>query len=644
MRLRKFVLDRLNVFRISEARRKQLSHWVLNAFIVIGFCSAVAYALAYPILKLESWYHTHDVARMPYLTELFRESFEHGFWFPRWVPELMGGYGYPTFSFYQTGFFFLSLPFTYFIPNILLAMKMELLFILTLGGVGAYLLAREWMTSRVMALLCSAFFMVTPYISTNLNPRGAYAELLAQLLIPLCLWFMLRLHAACLHSNRSIIYWALALSAGAAAVVYSHPFTSMIFLPTLGIMGFGLYLHSPRKFSFLLQLALCMALALVLSMPFWVTVMTLSDEVTIENSRWFYGPAADWKSFERDYFNPGLWHMTAVLIALGAGGWRKPFILSAALCYAVFLYLMTGYSQGVWDQQAALRIMQFPWRINSVASSVQYVIIIYGVGSLIHSQWSSSRSATVFYGMAGLLAVAATSTMFVPGRILDGSWEKARRYRYIIWGGINYTEMIQEFRVNQFAHLSVGSGDFTPRRAGTDGLFNRHRFNLPVAEVLPGRAGRISFPEDANDYRLRFTFRFATNGPINQRLEVPHAPPQIVRTPAGPQTRSSVFINQFYLPGWKVLVDGKEVPFTGNISEKENQLVWGAGKNGRIRVNFAQPGVYDVQAWYDGPPGWALRNITMLFLTGMILFAMRRTSRPSCDEWLMSLLRKRKKT
>ncbi|MGH2352633.1 MAG: hypothetical protein ACRDI2_21210, partial [Chloroflexota bacterium] len=34
---------------------------------------------------------------------------EHGVWYPRWVPDLFMGYGYPVFNYYAPGFYYLAL-------------------------------------------------------------------------------------------------------------------------------------------------------------------------------------------------------------------------------------------------------------------------------------------------------------------------------------------------------------------------------------------------------------------------------------------------------------------------------------------------------------------------------------------------------
>lgn len=643
MRLRQFFFHRLIGAALNEAALKKYGELALRMIIPILFMGVVAYALMAPILALESWYYTHDVGRMPYLTEQFRKSFEHGFWFPRWVPELMGGYGYPVFTFYQTGFFFLSLPFTYIFQDVLLAMKVEIFFLLVMGGMGAYLMAREFITSHVLCMFCAMLFMVAPYISINMNPRGAYAELQAQLLIPLAVWLLMRLHRAITTEAETSLRWGIGLALAIAGVIYSHPFTSMFFMPFMALLGLGCYAKTPENFRFLAMFTLSMLLGIVLAAPFWVTVLTMGDQVTLENSHWFYGPSDNWQTFLREYFNPGLPHMIAAGIAFAFNGWRRPFILAAALSYAVFLFLMSSYSNFIWDMHLPIRLIQFPWRINSVAITAQYIIILYGIGRLCQLKLTPKKQLWLLGALCVGLTLTSAWTMFYPEKIIHGKWDSVRRPRYKIYNPINYRERAEGIRMSQFAHLSVGKGDFTPRRVNLTGLYIRPRYNVPLVEIFPDRAGRLSFNDDHNEYRLHFVFRFATNGPINRYTENQNAPPSIIRVPNGPQEHSSVLINQFYLPGWKILVDGKLVPHSGRPADDEDKLVWGPGKNGRIRLNFPTPGVYEVEAWYDGPPGWMLRNLLILIFTVALIAAMHRIPTSTLDERVARLFRRRHK-
>ena len=67
---------------------------------------------------------------------------------------------------------------------------------------------------------------------------------------------------------------------------------------------------------------------------------------------------------------------------------------------------------------------------------------------------------------------------------------------------------------------------------------------------------------------------------------------------------------QIYFPGWKVFLDGQPVPseeLEGNLNEI-----------GLMTVPLAVPGRYVLEAYYEGPPGWQVRDL----LIALVLFAV----------------------
>src|SRR5581483_8741598 len=90
--------------------------WLSFAVIVAVACGitwrlwvasdVVVFVDAWARWRFVNWAH-----RVPLLIEQFRNVFLHGWLYPRWLPELMKGNGYPTFLFYQPALFFLALPF-----------------------------------------------------------------------------------------------------------------------------------------------------------------------------------------------------------------------------------------------------------------------------------------------------------------------------------------------------------------------------------------------------------------------------------------------------------------------------------------------------------------------------------------------------
>ncbi len=419
-----------------------------------------------------------------------------------------------------------------------------------------------------------------------------------------------------------------------AAIIYAHPFVTMFYMPFIGLLGLGCWARTPRDWRFPLIFGLCLLLGMTLAAPVIVTVFTMKQYVTIENFQWQFPPAQSMKTFIGFYFNPGSMHLTLALLGFMLAGMRQRFVFSAAVAYAGMLFLMSDYSDFLWKMDLPIRYAQFPWRINSVACTAQYIGILYGI-QYAYTHWFAPRNKrTAVTVLLLMLAVASTYTLLRPQAVLDGKWEKMRRGAFTVWGPLSFKSERENYRMNKFSHMSVGRGDFTD-------LFNRHRFNLPLVEVFNDRAGDIDFAPDHSDYRLHFTFRFASGDPVHRYFKRDNKPPRITSANDGPQAHSSLLINQFYLPGWKVLVNGKPVPFTETPVDSQDSLSWGPGKGGRIRVNFPAPGSYDVRAWYDGPLNWRLRNALMLLSTAALTLLIRWLLTASPQTWLGFLTRRR---
>ena len=134
-----------------------------------------------PLLVSGTWPVSHEISRYIVLLDGFRDAFLHGILYPRWLPDLFGGYGYPTFCFYQPGFFYAALPFSFLPGYPLVTMYLALLLLFSLGTVGIYKLCAE-LSGRTVGLLCAALFVLTPYLYVNLYVRGDLSELAAMLL------------------------------------------------------------------------------------------------------------------------------------------------------------------------------------------------------------------------------------------------------------------------------------------------------------------------------------------------------------------------------------------------------------------------------------------------------------------------------
>jgi hypothetical protein len=108
-----------------------------------------------------------------------------------------------------------------------------------------------------------------------------------------------------------------------------------------------------------------------------------------------------------------------------------------------------------------------------------------------------------------------------------------------------------------------------------------------LVEVVPGGAASVTPRPRSSSFRLDYTIEATA--------------------------WSRIAINQLYLPGWRVVLDGLVVP--------DETLLAALLPDGRLAVDVG-PGRHRVRAWYDGPPGWGRRLTAALAVVAAALVGL----------------------
>ena len=108
-----------------------------------------------PTILGGDWFDSHESGRYVALIDHFHRAFFAGNLYPRWIPDLYGGYGYPTFCFYPSGFLFFTLPFAFLGRYPLYTLYATTLLLLYLGALGAHRLGTV-VSDRRTGLFCAA--------------------------------------------------------------------------------------------------------------------------------------------------------------------------------------------------------------------------------------------------------------------------------------------------------------------------------------------------------------------------------------------------------------------------------------------------------------------------------------------------------
>lgn len=528
-----------------------------------------------PLIIFNKYPLTHEGLRYAHLTAQFNHAIFAGDWVPRWLPDLAGGYGCPTFVFYQPLFFWTTFALSWLPGGDSITVFYATALFLSLGSVGAYRVGRHWGTPR-FASFASIIFLLTPYVFLNLYIRGDLTELSAIMIAPWTIHFLLQVVDR-VAAGQSGVVPGSGLAISLAAIVYAHPATALLYWPVFFVLALAIVLsqreHLPRLVLVLSAVAIC---ALALSCPYWYPVFSLKDEVGLERatSGHFYAAShvvhplqlikRDWPfggSTPNDYndtmsFQLGLPHLllTAWGIYLGR---RRIVVVVSGILYVCLLLLMTGLSQWVWQTIEVLQLVQFPWRILGCTAIIQ----LYCISQLADRfdvqtpvRWRHTLTTAVIVvsvvWYAGMFKVRGERGTLLTSQVIVDQDLVDVRSRFETYSG-----------VDEFLPRSAEPSLLTP--LGDRDLLFSDNDQTVVTHQNPGNRQRMMF-------------------------EVSHA------------SSDRLILNQFYFPGWQVVVNDVQV----------TNLADGKTPDGRIQIPVTGRGTSTVSAHYAGPPGeracWAI--------------------------------------
>ena len=366
-----------------------MSNRIPTSLWVILFIALLTVLLAGPLWQLPGFpggspngeVHMHRSAAM-------HRAFEQGVYWPRWFPAVYDGLGAPTFHHYSPGLYW----FVAFLHGggfrLGQALKLVMTAALILSGFGVYAWLR-YAFSPAAGLSGAALYLLHPYnwarafYSEGLF-GNAYPQLLALLLLPVCLWTF-----TALHTRSRIRYW-LAAVITLSALVFIHNLTAMIGAGVLTIYSL-LLTAGYRRPDGLLRCALAALLAALLSAAFWLPALTDMSMVQINNAReeyfHFSNHFLSWGqlfSFESPILDSRDGNPLMPLITFGAASWlavaaglitvlvaarreHRIWGLAGGLFALAMLTLTLLVSEPLWERIPGLNFVQFPSRFLSIA-------------------------------------------------------------------------------------------------------------------------------------------------------------------------------------------------------------------------------------------------------------------------------------
>ena len=351
----------------------------------ILFIASLALLLAGPLWQIpgiplngaDAYSHIHR-------SEAMYRAFEQDVYWPRWFPTVYNGLGAPTFHHYSPGLYWMVAAIRGAGVGLDQALKLVVTAALILSACGVYAWLRH-VFSPVAGLAGAALYLCEPFILMRaLYFSGGYPQLLALLLLPVCLWAF-----TALHKEARARYWLAAVGA-LVALVFSHNLTAMTGAGVLTLYCLLLAVGY-RKLDGLLRCALAALLAALLAAAFWLPALADMPLVQIDNGRKGVFDFSDsflnwWQLFSLQSHvldsragNPLMEPASlgaASWLALAAGLVSSLFVtrkeirnwgLAGTLFVLAVLTLTLSVSDPLWEAIPALGFIQFPSRFLSIA-------------------------------------------------------------------------------------------------------------------------------------------------------------------------------------------------------------------------------------------------------------------------------------
>ena len=362
-----------------------------------------------PLLRMPI---THDMPLQLEQMKSFYNGLRSGEIYPRWEEDTNRGYGAPTTSYYPPGVYYLTSACYFVAGEWLRAIMGAHLLMMIASAAALYFYARRTM-DRGAAALAMSVYIVLPYHLIDQYHRGAVAELMGFIWMPLIMMMGERLiegfsgnelsnETANLSSGRPVIRRAAkssrlllsltGLAGTYSAFVWSHTPTAYQFTLAFGVFAL-VYALVRKRIKRLTTVAFAMALGLAMSAYYLYSAAVEQDLIRHEyvEENWPYHDsyvfvyAEPYATHHRGFFNliDGTWTFNAILMIVAAlallifrprllrmtEGLRERVISWTAIgCLASFLMTNLSYPFGRWIPRIDIGV--FSWRMLSITSLV----------------------------------------------------------------------------------------------------------------------------------------------------------------------------------------------------------------------------------------------------------------------------------
>ena len=374
---------------------------------------------------------THDMHLHLEQMKSFYNGLSAGRFYPRWEEDTNRGFGAATTSYYPPGVYYLTSAFYVLCQDWILTLLCTHLLMMIASAASLYLFIRQFI-SRRGAVAAMAAYIFLPYHLLDQYQRGAMAELLGFVWMPLMLLFGERLFRPRVNQQAAKKYFLTSslliniagLAASYAAFLWSHPPTAYQFSLAFGL--YTLFLSTMRKhWSGLMYVALAITLGVGLAAAYLYPAAAEQNLIRTEyiTETWPYHltyvfvhhlPYSLYGGFFR--LLDGIWILGAVLIPLSGAAilWltrrslrpvalEQSFLWMLMGCFATFM--MLNASEPIGRLIPKIDIGVFTWRMFGITSLS--MALLTGVCAHLISKRRVKRfsSRVIFTSLVGLILV-----------------------------------------------------------------------------------------------------------------------------------------------------------------------------------------------------------------------------------------------
>jgi hypothetical protein len=181
-----------------------------------------------PLLQPGYFWGAHDARHSVYFLYQFDKVIRDGVWYPRWIPDMAFGYGYPFFNVYGPLSSYAGEVFHLAGLDIVTSVKIVFGLSAILSGLTMYLFVRRLLGCPA-GLIAALTYVYIPYHLFDLYVRADLAEAVAFVFVPLVLWGF---YESIIRPRLPALLWT---AMAYAALMFTHSLSAFILTAILGL-------------------------------------------------------------------------------------------------------------------------------------------------------------------------------------------------------------------------------------------------------------------------------------------------------------------------------------------------------------------------------------------------------------------------